>query len=132
MPAVPSWLIEPLRDQFAALLPRHEVYDPGHPLECHRRLISDRVVFDKLVQVLRFGCSYEGIADSTCSATTIRTRRDEWIKAGVFAQLKQIALDAYDRVGLQLEDLSVDGSITKAPAMVTAPVAARSTAANKA
>jgi transposase len=70
----------------------------------------------QLLQVLRFGCSYEGIADSTCSATTIRTRRDEWIKAGIFAQLKQIALDAYDRVaGLALSDIAVDGCITKAP-----------------
>jgi transposase len=74
-------------------------------------------VFDKLVQVLRFGCSYQGIADSTCSATTIRARRDEWIRLGVFAQLKQIALDTYDRiVGLLLEEIAVDGCITKAPA----------------
>jgi hypothetical protein len=38
-------------------------------------------VFDKLVQVLWFGCSYQGIADSTCSATTLRSRRDEWTGA---------------------------------------------------
>ncbi|MEU0156243.1 IS5 family transposase, partial [Micromonospora fulviviridis] len=75
-----------------------------------------RIVFDKLVQVLRFGCSYEAIADATCSATTIRARRDEWIGLGVFAQLKQIAVDAYDRlVGLVLDDIAVDGCITKAP-----------------
>jgi transposase len=54
-------------------------------------------VFEKLIQVLRFGCSYAAIADCTCSATTIRVRRDEWIAAGIFARLKQIALDAYDR-----------------------------------
>ena len=53
-----------------------------------------RIVFDKLLQVLRFGCSYEGIADTTCSATTIRNRRDEWIRLGVFATLKQIVLGA--------------------------------------
>jgi transposase len=41
-------------------------------LGCHRRRVDDRIVFDKLVQVLRFGCSYEAIADATCSATTIR------------------------------------------------------------
>jgi transposase len=116
VPALPSWLTDPLWDQFAALLPRREVYDPTHPLGCHRRRISDRIVFDKLVQVLRFGCSYEGIADTTCSATTIRDRRDEWIKAGVFAQLKKIALETYDRiVGLVLDDIAVDGCITKAP-----------------
>ncbi|MFY1637095.1 IS5 family transposase [Solwaraspora sp. WMMB335] len=116
MPAIPAWLIEPLWVQFAALLPDRPTYQPTHPLGCHRRRVDDRIVFDKLVQVLRFGCSYEAIADATCSATTIRGRRDEWIRLGVFAQLKQIAVDAYDRlVGLVLSDIAVDGCITKAP-----------------
>jgi hypothetical protein len=41
-----------------------------------------------MLQLLCFGCSYEAIADTTCSATTIRSRRDEWIRLGVFARLK--------------------------------------------
>ena len=87
-----------------------------HPWGCHRRRIADRIVFDKLIQVLRFGCSYEAIADTTCSATTIRDRRDEWIALGVFAQLARIARESYDRiVGLLLDDIAVDGCITKAP-----------------
>lgn len=106
----------PLWDQFAALLPARPAVDPTHPLGCHRPRVADRIVFDKFLQVLRFGCSYQGIADTTCSATTIRNRRDEWIHLGVFAQLKKIVLDAYDRiVGLLLNDLAVDGCITKAP-----------------
>src|ERR1700733_13359206 len=105
VPPIPSLLLDPLWDQFSALLPGRPAYDPAHPLGCHRPRISDRVIFEKLIQVLRFGCSYEAIADSTCSATTIRSRRDEWIKAGIFARLRQIALDAYDRiVGLVLEE----------------------------
>lgn len=116
MPALPSWLAQPLWDQFAALLPARETYVSTHPWGCHRRRIADRIVFDKLVQVLRFGCSYEAIADSTCSATTIRTRRDEWIRLGVFAELARIAREAYDRiVGLVVDDIAVDGCITKAP-----------------
>ncbi|WP_432922452.1 IS5 family transposase [Microbispora sp. CA-135349] len=116
MPAFPSWLTEPLWDQFAVLLPERPEYHPDHPLGCHRRRISDRIIFDKMLQLLRFGCSYEAIADTTCSATTIRSRRDEWIRLGVFARLKQIALDANDRiVGLVLDQIAVDGSITKAP-----------------
>jgi transposase len=116
VPAIPSWLLEPLWDQFAALLPDRPVYDPSHPLGCHRPRIGDRVIFEKLIQVLRFGCSYASIADCTCGATTIRDRRDEGIKAGIFAQLKQIARESYDRMtGLVLEDLAVDGCITKAP-----------------
>lgn len=56
MPALPSWLTEPLWDQFTALLPERSVYHPDHPLGCHRPRISDRVIFDKRLQLLRFGC----------------------------------------------------------------------------
>src|SRR5690349_16723258 len=76
VPALPSSVIDPIWDQFAALLPEREVV---HPLGCHRPRIRDRIVFDKLVQVLVLNVSYTKIADSTCSATTIRDRRDEWI-----------------------------------------------------
>ncbi|GAA1502238.1 IS5-like element ISCgl6 family transposase [Kitasatospora kazusensis] len=116
MPVLPSWLTDPLWDQFAVLLPKRPTFDPAHPLGCHRPRIGDRIVFDKLLQLLRFGCSYQAIADTTCSATTMRNRRDEWIRLGVFAQFKQIALQSYDRiVGLVLDQIAIDGSITKAP-----------------
>jgi transposase len=116
VPAIPSWLLEPHWDQFAALLPDRPAYDPSHPLGCHRPRIGDRIIFEKLIQVLRFGCSYASIADCTCGATTIRERRDEWIRAGIFAELNKIARESYDRmVGLALDELAVDGCITKAP-----------------
>jgi transposase len=116
VPALPSWLITPLWDQSAALLPDRGTYHPNHPLGCHRPRIPDRLVFDKLIQVLVFGCGYRKIADATCSATTIRDRRNQWITAGIFATLELLVLDAYDRmVGLELDDLAVDGCITKAP-----------------
>ena len=113
MPAVPSSVIEPIWDQFAALLPARAVV---HPLGRHRPRIADRVVFDKLVQVLVFGCAYARIADATCSATTLRRRRDEWIAAGVVEALRTVALAAYDRmIGLAVENVAVDCCITKAP-----------------
>jgi transposase len=116
VPAIPSWLLEPLWDQFAALLPGRPVYDPSHPLGCHKPRIGNRIIFEKLIQVLRFGCSCASIADCTRGATTIRERRNEWIKAGIFAELNMIARESYDRMaGLVLEDLAVDGCITKAP-----------------
>ncbi|MFC4465260.1 IS5 family transposase [Streptomyces xiangluensis] len=116
MPVLPSWLTEPLWEQFSALLPQRPRYHPDHPLRCHRPRVKDRIVFDKLLQVLRFGCSYEAIADTTCSASTIRSRRDEWIGLGVFSRLNQIALESYDRIiGLVLDQIAVDGCITKAP-----------------
>lgn len=113
MPAVPSCLLDPLREQFLALLPVRHV---EHPLGCHRRRIDDEVVFDKLVEALVFEAGYERIGDKTCSATTMRRRRDEWIKLGIFERLRLAALDAYEKmIGLDLDDVAVDGCITKAP-----------------
>ena len=113
MPAIPSCIIDPIWDQFSKLLPEKKV---EHPLGCHNPRIPDRVVFDKLVQVLVFGCAYERIADESCSATTLRRRRDEWIASGVMGRLRQIVLDAYDwMIGLDLSDVAVDCCITKAP-----------------
>ena len=113
MPAIPPYLIEPIWQQFAALLPEREV---NHPLGCHRPRIPDRVVFEKLVEVLVFGCAYHRIADESCSATTLRDRRDEWIELGVIEALREAALEAYDRfIGLQLSEIAVDCCITKAP-----------------
>jgi transposase len=113
VPALPSSVLEPLWVQVAALLPTRQV---SHPLGCHRPRIPDRIVFDKLIQVLVFGCGYRRIADHTCSATTLRRRRDEWITAGVAEQLRLAVLAAYDQLfGLRLGHLAVDGCITKAP-----------------
>ena len=79
MPAIQSCFIEPIWDQFEVLLPER---DDAHRLGCHRPRVADRLVFDKLVQVAVFGCAYWRIADRTCSATTLRRRRDEWIALG--------------------------------------------------
>jgi hypothetical protein len=59
VPAVPACFIEPLWVQFEALLPKRPTYHPDHPLGCHKPRIGDRIIFDKLIQVLVFGCSYE-------------------------------------------------------------------------
>src|SRR5919204_1228767 len=113
VPALPSSVLEPLWVQVAALLPTRQ--DP-HPLGCHRPRIADRVIFDKLIQVLVFGCGYRRIADASCSATTLRRRRDEWIATGIADHLRLAVLVAYQRLfGLELEQLAVDGCITKAP-----------------
>jgi transposase len=113
MPALQTYIIEPIWEQFTALLPEREV---DHPLGCHKPRVPDRVVFEKLVQVLVFGCAYWRIADESCSDTTLRRRRDEWIEGGVMERLREMALSAYDRIiGLELDDVSVDGCITKAP-----------------
>jgi hypothetical protein len=60
VPAIQSYFIEPiLWEQFSSLLPERKV---EHPLGCYKSRISDRIVFEKLVQVLVFGCAYHRIA----------------------------------------------------------------------
>jgi transposase len=80
VPALPPYLIEPIWQQFSALLPERVIC---HPLGCHRSRIPDRIVFEKLVQILVFGCAYERIADETCSATKrwVVERTSSWHNA---------------------------------------------------
>jgi transposase len=113
VPTLSPYIIDPVWEQFSALLPERIV---EHPLGCHRPRVPDRVVFDKLVQILVFGCAYWRIAKEGCSATTLRRRRDEWMEAGAMEELENIARDSYDRIiGLEPHDIAVDCCITKAP-----------------
>lgn len=94
MPAVPSRILDPTRDQCLALLPERQ---DRHPWGRHNPRISDQVVFDRLLQVLVFGRGYKRVADHLCSATTLRRRRDERIAAGVMETLRLLVLACYDR-----------------------------------
>lgn len=63
---------------------------PPHPLGCHRPRVPDRVVFRGFLTRLVTGAAWttiEFLLDHQVSDTTLRTRRDEWIRAGVFDQL---------------------------------------------
>jgi hypothetical protein len=115
MPALQTYIIEPVWEQLCALLPERDL---DHPLGCHRARICERVVFEKLVQVLVFGGS------STGGSPTKRVGRPPCVADGTsgsrgrgdVAALEGIARDAYDRfVGLELHDIAVDCCITKAP-----------------
>ena len=99
------------------LLPPRE---DTHPLGCHNPRIPDRTCFRGILVRLVTGCSWETaeqLLGGAVSDTTLRARRDQWIEAGVFANLEAEALAAYDRiVGFDLSEVSVDGSQQKAPA----------------
>lgn len=90
-----------------------------HPLGCHRPRISDRLCFWGILVRLVTGASWvtvEAILGRRVSDTTLRSRRDEWIAAGVFDELRDHALEAYDRIiGLDLSEVAIDGSLHKAP-----------------
>jgi hypothetical protein len=79
--------------------------------------VPDRVVFEHVLQALGHGSGYERIASAGCSARTIRRRLHAWAAAGLTEQVHTLALRASDRmIGLDLDDLAVDGCLTKAPA----------------
>jgi hypothetical protein len=108
--------LNPVWVEFAALLPQRPEFDPAHPLGCHRRRIPDRVVFEHVIDALVHGSGYERIATVGCSDRTIRRRLKDWAAAGIGEKVHALALAAYDQmIGLSLQDLSVDGAITKAP-----------------
>ncbi len=90
-----------------------------HPLGCHRPRVPDRVCFEGMLIRLATGCSWEDterLLHHQVSDTTLRTRRDEWIRAGVFDSLVDEAIAAYDRIiELDLSEVAVDGSQHKAP-----------------
>ena len=117
MPAMPSCLLEPIWVEFGALTGgERPAFDPGHPLGCHRRRISDRVVFEHVVAALVHGSGYERIASPGCSDRTIRRRLKDWAARGIGQQVHALALQAYDQIiGLNLADVAVDGCMTKAP-----------------
>ena len=116
MPAVPVSILEPIWGQFSAFLPEPPTVVPTHPLGCHRRRIPDRVVFDHVVAALVHGSGYERIAAAGCSDRTIRRRVGEWARAGLMHRLHAAVVEQYDRmIGLDLDDVAVDGCVTKAP-----------------
>ena len=116
MPAVPVSLMDPIWEQFVVLLPAHPPVASTHPLGCHRRRIPDRLVFEHVVAALVHGSGYERIASPGCSDRTIRRRLHAWADAGLAEELHRLVLAQFDRmIGLERDDLALDGCITKAP-----------------
>jgi transposase len=116
MRALQPEVVDAIWTAVAPLLPPPE---QTHPLRCHRPRVPNIVCFRGLLIRLVTGASWvdiEAILDHRVSDTTLRARRDEWIDAGVFEVLKDEALAAFDRIiGLDLDDLALDGSLHKAP-----------------
>ena len=99
-----------------AAIPQRQI---SHPLGCHRRRIPDEVCFRGIFIRLITGEAWttiEWLMNYEVSDTTLRSRRDEWINAGVFTAVTGQALMAYDRiVGFDLSRVALDGSNHKAP-----------------
>lgn len=109
MYALEPRVYDPVFDFIQHLIPP----SPPHPLGCHRRRTPDRVVFRGLLLRLVTGQSWQTVEfmlDRQVSDTTLRTRRDEWIETGVFAQLVAHAMNAYQQlIGYDFNHLFIDG-----------------------
>ncbi len=135
MPLLPASPDRTLWVQFSTLLNEDDrpEFTATHPWGCHRRRIPDRVVFDHVLAALVHGSGYERIATPGCSDRTIRRRLLDWAERDVGVELLKAALAAYDQmIGLDLDYLSVDGSITKPPCGGELSGRSRSIAASKA
>jgi hypothetical protein len=96
---------------------------PRHRYGGCRKRIPNQVCFTGLFVRFVTGCAWETserllamIGGITVSDTTLRSRRDEWVRAGVFHQLMEDCLALYDiHVGLDMSDVSIDGSTQLAP-----------------
>ena len=83
MPLAPVCRMEPVWEEFPALLPDLPDVAPTHPFGCDRRRVPDRVVFDYVVAALVHGSGYERIATLGCSDRTIRRRLHDWAEGGL-------------------------------------------------
>jgi transposase len=108
-------VVDAVWQSFAAYLPKRG--HTHHPLGCHRPRISDRDCFEAILFRLVTGCSWDVAGRlGKGGETTLRRRRDEWVAAGAFQHLVEEAIHACDKViGLDLAEVSVDGSLHKAP-----------------
>jgi transposase len=115
MRALDTEVVDAVFAAVEGLIPRREV---SHPLGRHRRRVPDRLCFQGMLIRLVTGCSWEDaerLLARRVSDTTLRSRRDEWVAAGVFDRLFDEAVAAYDKiVGLDLTEVCIDGAQAKA------------------
>ena len=115
MLALDPTVVDAIWQSFAAYLPKRG--HTNHPLGCHRPRISDRDCFEAILFRLVTGCSWDVAGRlGKGGETTLRRRRDEWVAVDAFQHLVEEAIKAFDKViGLDLSEVSVDGSLHKAP-----------------
>lgn len=96
---------------------------PVHPKGGCRKRITNQVCFMGLFMRFTTGAAWETVerwmtmlGPQVVSDTTLRARRDEWVRAGVFHQLMEDCLALYHtHVGIDMGDVSIDGSIQLCP-----------------
>jgi len=115
VPVVDQWHIpDDLWEGIALLLPEHK---NTHRFGGGRPRTPDRVCMEAILFVLRTGCQWKALnATRFCPGSTAHDRFQEWVAAGVFQEMWETGLLAYDEwKGINWSWLSMDGCMTKAP-----------------
>lgn len=111
MPPIPKRTMNIIWAELSAHLPD---YVTAHPNGGCRRRIPTRILFAHYIDMLTSGKSYKRASSDIASEGSLR-----WyfpVFAPAIAKAEQAILMAYDRmIGLDLENISVDGCIVKAP-----------------
>ena len=107
-------LPEELWETIRLLLPEHK---NTHRFGGGRPRAPDRLCLEAILFVLRTGCQWKALdATRFCPGSTAHDRFQEWVQAGVFLNLWEAGLMAYDELkGIDWSWLSMDGCMTKAP-----------------
>ena len=90
---------------------------PNHPLGCHNPRVPDRAAMDAIFFVLRTGCQWNALNQTTlCTSSSAHRRFQEWTVAGVFEAFWCAGLLVYDELtGIDWSWLALDGAMGKAP-----------------
>jgi putative transposase len=112
---VDDWCIpDDLWEAMALLLPKHV---NKHRFGGGKPRTPDRVCMEAILFVLRTGCQWKALdATRFCPGSTAHDRFQEWVQAGVFLEMWEAGLMAYDDwKGIDWSWVSMDGCMTKAP-----------------
>ena len=112
---VDQWHIpEDLWEGMASILPKHK---NTHRFGGGRPRTPDVVCMEAILFVLRTGCQWKALnATRFCPGSAAHDRFQEWVRAGVFQDLWEAGLLAYDDwQGRDWTWQSMDGCMTKAP-----------------
>ena len=110
-----NWSIpDDLWEAIQQCLPKHR--NP-HRFGGGRPRTPDRVCMEAILFVLRTGCQWKALdATRFCPGSTAHDRFQLWVEAGVFHELWESGLLAYQEgQGIDWSWLSMDGCMTKAP-----------------
>ena len=122
MPRVQSWEVSDLFwERVEPLIPPRSERPKSKKFERKpgggRKPMSQRVVFEGIVYVLRTGCQWKALPKARFgSASSIHKYFREWLKVGFFETLWKAGLAEYDEMeGIAWKWQSIDGAMVKAP-----------------